>query len=73
MMIVAAYLMLQLGRLDPESVLFSAVNTIGAAAILYSLFFSFNVSAFIIEVFWLAISLFGWIRALRKQRAAAKG
>ncbi len=64
-LIVIAYLLLQLERLDPQSVLFSAANALGAAGIIYSLHFKFNLSAFVIEAFWLLISLYGVYRALR--------
>lgn len=69
-LIVAAYFLLQLKRLDPDSLLFSAVNGLGAAGILFSLIFDFNLSAFVIESFWLAISLYGVVRVwrLRRQR-----
>lgn len=64
-LIVLAYLLLQLGRLDPRSVLYSAANALGAAAILFSLWLDFNLGAFVIEAFWLLISLYGIGRALR--------
>lgn len=74
-LIVVAYFLLQLGRLDPDSLVFSAVNGLGAAGILFSLFFEFNLSAFVIESFWLAISLYGVIRVwrLRRQRPLDAG
>ena len=40
-------------------------NGLGAAGIIFSLFYEFNLSAFAIESFWLAISLFGVFCALR--------
>ena len=66
--IVAAYFLLQLGRIKPDSPAFSAANAAGAAAIIFSLVYSFNLSAMIIEVFWLVISLFGLLRAVRLRR-----
>ena len=42
LLIVAAYFLLQIGRLDPRSLAYSAVNAIGAALILFSLWFDFN-------------------------------
>lgn len=71
--IVVAYFLLQVGRLDPRSITYSAANGLGAAAILYSLAFEFNLSAFVIEFFWLAISLLGIVRARRLQKARADG
>ena len=56
-LIVVAYFLLQTGRLDSLSLSFSVINALGASGILFSLFYEFNLSAFAIESFWLAISL----------------
>ena len=64
-LIVIAYLLLQTRHIDSQSLAFSAANGLGAAAIIFSLYFEFNLSAFVIEAFWLAISLYGVYRALR--------
>ena len=64
-LIVITYFLLQIGRLDSLSLTFSVANGLGAAGIIFSLFYEFNLSAFAIESFWLAISLFGVFRALR--------
>ena len=40
---------------------------IGAACVLYSLLFDFNLSAFIIEAVWLLISLLGLVRILHER------
>lgn len=58
-LIVATYLALQLGRMSSGSLYYSALNAVGAVLILISLYFEFNLSAFIVEVFWLVISLYG--------------
>ena len=71
--IVVAYFLLQTGRLQAQSITFSAANGLGAAAILFSLVSDFNLSAFVIEAFWLAISLYGIARGVRQRRASAPG
>ena len=58
-MILASYLLLQLGKLQPQELRYSILNASGAALILCSLTFDFNMSAFLIEFFWLLISLIG--------------
>ena len=63
-LIVGAYLALQLGRLDGRAPLYSITNAIGAALVLVSLWFDFNLSAFIVEMFWVVISLIGLVRNL---------
>jgi hypothetical protein len=70
-LIVIAYFMLQIGRLRSESLAFSASNAVGAALILFSLYFEFNASAALIEAFWLLISLYGVVRYFARRRFSA--
>lgn len=70
LLIVAAYLLLQTGRLDSKTSTYSAVNGLGSALVLASLTVDFNLSAVLIEVFWLAISLYGLYRAFARRRGA---
>ena len=58
-LIVIAYLLLQLDKLPSSSLSFSLMNAVGSLLIILSLLFKFNVSAFLIEVFWFLISLLG--------------
>jgi hypothetical protein len=62
--LVVAYLMLQLNRL-PNGLLYSVLNAVGAGLIVISLLGNFNLSAFIIEVFWVLISFVGIFRHLK--------
>ena len=62
--LVVAYLMLQLDRLS-NGLLYSILNAVGAGLIVISLFGDFNLSAFIIEVFWVLISFVGILRHLK--------
>lgn len=57
--IIFTYIALQLGKIRSESLFYSLLNAFGASLILISLFYNFNFSAFIVEFFWLLISLFG--------------
>ncbi|MFV0436251.1 MAG: CBU_0592 family membrane protein [Desulfopila sp.] len=50
---------MQLNRIKSSSIRFSMLNAVGAFLILVSLYFDFNLSAFIIEFFWLLISAIG--------------
>jgi len=63
-MIVIAYLLLQLDKLPSSSLSYSLLNAAGALLIIISLIFKFNLSAFIVEVFWFLISLLGLTRSL---------
>ena len=58
-LIILTYLLLQPRRITSESLLYSALNAVGAALVVVSLLFDFNLSAFIVEAFWVIISLIG--------------
>ena len=64
LLIVVAYLLLQLDKLPSSSPRYSLLNAGGALLIIVSLIFAFNLSAFIVEVFWFLISLLGLWRSL---------
>lgn len=63
-LIVVAYLLLQLGKLPSSAPSYSLLNAVGAFLVMVSLFFDFNLSAFLMEAFWFVISLFGLVRQL---------
>jgi hypothetical protein len=71
LLIVIGYLLLQLDKLPSSSLSFSLLNAAGSLLIMLSLIFKFNVSAFLIEVFWFLISLIGlskWLIARKRFR-----
>jgi hypothetical protein len=63
-LIIVAYLLLQLDQLPNSSPRYSLLNAVGALLIIVSLVFRFNLSAFIVEAFWFLISLLGLWRSL---------
>lgn len=65
--VVATYFLSQIGRMDSTRPAYPAINTVGAVLILYSLYHRPNPPSIVIEAFWLAISLVGLIRSLRKR------
>ncbi len=67
--IILSYLALQLERVDSRSIRYSMLNGVGALLVVFSLMFEFNLSAFIIEVFWVLISVLGIIRRLKVNKA----
>ena len=67
-MILGTYFALQIGRVDSKSVAYSALNAIGAGSITVSLLFDFNLSAFVVEAAWVAVSLYGLARSLAASR-----
>ena len=60
--IIVTYILLQTERIKSSSLIYSLLNAAGAAMIIVSLLFSFNFSAFMVEFFWLLISLFGIVK-----------
>ncbi|MEZ5424695.1 MAG: hypothetical protein R2747_00395 [Pyrinomonadaceae bacterium] len=57
--IILAYALLQTERIRSESLIYSALNGLGAGLIVFSLLYSFNLAAFIVESLWVLISLYG--------------
>jgi multidrug transporter EmrE-like cation transporter len=60
--LMIAYLMLQLNKLSSAGLAYSVLNAIGASLIIVSLLFDFNLSALLMEVFWVLISFVGIYR-----------
>jgi hypothetical protein len=63
LMIVGSYFLVQIHRMSATQLPYITLNGLGALLILYSLCFDFNLSAFLIEVTWLLISLMGAVRS----------
>lgn len=68
--IVVTYLLMQLGRLDGAGLAYASLNAVGATFVLVSLLFEFNLSAFVVETFWVLISLVGIVRRLGAAKPA---
>ncbi|MBX7053329.1 MAG: hypothetical protein K1X36_00105 [Pyrinomonadaceae bacterium] len=66
--IIITYVLLQTNRVRSEQLAYSGVNAAGATMIIVSLYFDFNFSAFVVEFFWLLISLFGIAKYFRLRR-----
>lgn len=63
-MILTGYALLQFDRISAKSLGYSALNGLGAAGVLVSLYFAPNLPAIVIESVWLLISLLGVYRAV---------
>ncbi|MFN2510259.1 MAG: hypothetical protein ABR568_02305 [Pyrinomonadaceae bacterium] len=70
-LIVIAYLLLQLNKLRSSAPAYSLLNAIGAFLVMVSLVFDFNLAAFLMEAFWFLISLLGFFRAIMSKSAVA--
>ena len=67
--IILTYVLLQTERLRSDQLLYSLLNAVGAVLILVSLYSEFNFPSFVVEFFWLLISLFGIGKFLLKNPA----
>ncbi|TDF39662.1 hypothetical protein EYS14_09155 [Alteromonadaceae bacterium M269] len=61
-LIVGSYLLLNIGKMQADTYRYLIINSIGATGVLLSMIYDFNLAAFIIELFWLIVSLLGLYR-----------
>ena len=61
-LIIVTYFLLQLERLSSKGLIYSILNALGAFFVIISLMYEFNLPAFIVEAFWVLISVFGIIK-----------
>ncbi len=66
-LILVAYIFLQLGRMKAIWVSYSLLNFVGSGLILISLYIYPNLASQVIEVAWFVISFYGLIKALRRR------
>jgi hypothetical protein len=64
-MLMVTYLLLQLNRIRSDDLMYSLLNAVGASLIVVSLLVNFNLSALLMEVFWVLISFVGIYRHFR--------
>ena len=69
--ILVTYALLQFERISAQGVLYSLLNALGSGLIVFSLIYEFNLSAFVLEVAWLILSLIGLLRQWRTPGSAA--
>jgi len=70
LMILAAFFLLQAGRMAGDGAAYQLLNLFGAAAVLVTLLGTFNVSVFVLESAWVLVSVYGLIRARRSRRGS---
>ncbi|MGB1261679.1 MAG: CBU_0592 family membrane protein [Cognaticolwellia sp.] len=70
LLVVGAFLLLQLEKLSPTSLAYNLINLTGAILLLISLCYNFNLASFIIELFWIAASIIGLVKYYSKGQQA---
>ena len=68
--ILLAYFLLQASRMRGDALTYQLMNASGALLVLVSLLYAFNLSAFLMELAWLLVSVYGIVRGRRKRRSA---
>jgi hypothetical protein len=68
LVIVGTYFLVQIRRMSATQPPYILANGLGATLIMYSLWFDFNLSAFLIEAIWLLVSIVGLVRVWRERR-----
>ena len=63
--LMVTYLLLQLDKIKSAQLSYSVLNALGASLIVASLVVNFNLSAMLMEVFWVLISFIGIGRHFR--------
>jgi hypothetical protein len=70
-LVLLAFLLLQAHKLHGNGPIYQSMNALGSIGIMLSLIFgAFNLPAFLMEFFWLLISIYGMGVGLRRRRAA---
>lgn len=66
--ILWAYLILQIGKCTIDSLSYQLHNLIGAILLIISLMVHFNFGSFVIEVFWIGITLYGIYKIIKNKK-----
>jgi hypothetical protein len=70
LMVLAAFFLLQAGRLSGTGIVYQMLNLLGAGGVMVSLLGQFNVSVFFLELAWMLVSAYGIARSFKARRAA---
>ena len=69
-MILGGFALLQAGKLSGTGLVYQLLNLFGAIGILLSLLGKFNLSVFLLEIAWVAVSLYGIARSFKSSNKA---
>ena len=64
--VALAYGLFTCGKLSSNDWRYPVLNIVGTSGILYSLAYSWNLPSAVMQVVWIALSLIGLVRILRK-------
>ena len=66
-LILIAYFLLVMDKIDSHTYLYTILNLVGSLMIMYSLLYAWNLSAFVMELAWAAVSLYGICKVIKKK------
>lgn len=69
LMVLGAFFLLQAGRLSGNNIAYQLLNLFGAGGLLVSLLGTFNISVFLMETAWVAVSVYGIVRSFKARRS----
>lgn len=70
-LVLVAFYLLQARRIAGTGLVYQLMNLLGALGLLTSLYGKFNVSVFIVQTVWVAISVYGIVRSAKARSSAA--
>lgn len=65
--VLGAYFLLQTEKIRSDELAYPVINLVGAVLILVSLMRTFNLASFVIEICWIAISVYGIVKILGRR------
>lgn len=72
-LVLLAFFLLQAHRLRGNGLVYQLMNILGALGVMLSLLFgSFNMAAFVMQLAWLLIGIYGVARGVRLRRLAGR-
>lgn len=66
--IIIAYMLLQLEKIDAKDLNFSVLNALGSFLIIISLIYNWNLASFFMESTWMALSLYGILKYYKTKK-----
>lgn len=66
--IISTYFVLQIEKIKSTDFIYSILNILGSLMILVSIFKYWNLSSFLIEFFWILISLIGIFKSIQHKK-----
>ncbi len=66
-LIAWAYFLLQIEKYTTNSMSYQILNLVGAILLIISLFVHFNFGSFAMEIFWIAITLYGIYKIIKNK------